>query len=298
MLSRIRGEILRPCRLAAATAAVALATAALPSTSFAQEAVEDESVYSFSAGVDFTSHFISYGNDVWDGEDDANPFGNDSTAFGYATMNVAMADNVTLWFNIWSDINNNAEDSIGGKIQEIDLTAGLTFTMDAFAFTVSHGCWLYAGDEEKIIDFVIAYTDSWFDGFTINPSITAHWRYDEHAGQAQDGWAIVPAIKPSFTLNGESEYPITIGFPMAIGFMTDEFQDPSGGVVDEGDSGIGYYSVGGAVSVPLSFIPPKYGSWSVSGSLIYYMTDEDVIVEESNPDDSFLVTAVSLGASM
>src|SRR5688572_8654310 len=68
--------------------------------------------YSLSAGVDATSHFISYGADVWGGGSDANPFGEDSTVFAYSTLTLAINDNLSAFVNVWNDLNNNTDSSI------------------------------------------------------------------------------------------------------------------------------------------------------------------------------------------
>lgn len=257
------------------------------STASAQ--IKEDKAYSLSLGYDFSSHFVSYGLDVWGGGGHPCPWGNESTMFGYATLTAAFADNLTGFVNVWADINDNADSDIGGSIQEVDLNIGGTFTYEKFAFTLANGCWWYAGDTEHILDFTVAFNDAdmLMEGFALNPSFTIHWRYEGNGSQ-DEGFAFVPGIKPSFTFMKESKYPITVAFPISVAFFTDDFQG--------GDSGFGYVSAGPAVTVPLSFIPEKFGAWSVTGSLIYYITDEDAI--PSNPADSFCVGALSIGVAI
>ncbi len=291
MLSSIWSSISSRARKTAAVLAFAAATTVAANVSHADEAAAVKSAYSASFGLDFTSHFISYGADVWGGGDVISPFSPRSTAFGYGTLNVAFADNVTGFINIWGDLNDNVDSGIGGPIQEIDFNTGVTVTFDKVALTLTHGFWNYAGDEEKILDFTVGYNDAdlykdFADGLALNPSFTVHWRYDGN-GPQEDGAAFVPGIKPSFTFLKDSRYPVTLAVPTSIAFFTDEFQG--------GDSGYGYFTVGLTASVPLAFIPAKYGTWTASAGLAYWNTPEDAI--PNNPEENFITTTLSVGVS-
>jgi hypothetical protein len=282
MLTSIRRGIAR--RIALAVAAVAITGSVASSVRAADNA------YSLSLGTDFTSHFVSYGADVWGGGNDANPFGEDSTIFVYGTLSLAINDQMGAFVNVWTDNNQNTDDSIGGRLQEVDVNIGLTYTMEKFTFGITHGCWWYAGDEEKLLDFSVAYNDADMiaEGFALNPSFTAHWRYDKHESQADEGWALIFGIKPTYTINKDSQYPISLAAPINVTFLTDDFYG--------GDSGLGYVSLGVSASIPLAFVPEKYGAWSAGASLTYFCTEEDAI--PSNSEQGFFVSALSIGLSI
>ncbi|HEX8913413.1 MAG TPA: hypothetical protein VF796_13715, partial [Humisphaera sp.] len=283
MLSRIWGLASRRSKVAVMAAAALVAAALAPSTAKAADE-KPGSAYSFSFGTDVTSHFISYGADVWGGGNNASPFNPNSTAFTYGTMTAKFSDNLSGFVNVWSDLNNNVNSGIGGPIQEVDINAGLTLSLDKLSVTVAHGYWIYAGDEEKILDLVVGYNDAdlFAKGLALNPSVTVHWRYDGNGSQDK-GLAVVPGIKPSFTF-GEGKYPITVAIPLSIAIFEGGFQG--------GDGGIGFYSGGVTASVPLAFIPAKYGNWTASASATYYHTPKDQI--PNNPNENFIVTALSV----
>src|SRR3954462_12262242 len=88
---------------------------------------QEKSPYSVSLGLDATSHFISYGADVWGGGSEVSPFSSRSTVFAYGTVSAALADNLSVYLNIWSDNNNNVNSAIGGNIQEIDVNTGIKY---------------------------------------------------------------------------------------------------------------------------------------------------------------------------
>jgi hypothetical protein len=269
---------------------VALLVAVTASSSIARAG--DKSPYSFSAGVDWTSHFISYGADVWGGGGDASPFSDRRTMFVYGTLTLAFTDQLSGFVNIWSDVNDNIDSDIGGMVQEIDLNVGGTYTIEKFSITLAHGCWLYASDVEHVIDLTVAYGDAdmLYKGFSLNPSVNVHWRYNGNGSQ-EEGVAVVFGLKPSYTVLSDTKFPITLSVPMSAAFfLTDEFQGT------DGDSGFAYATIGVGASVPLSFIPEKFGAWSVNGSLIYYCTESDAL--PNNEDAGFWVSSIGIGMSM
>jgi hypothetical protein len=283
MVSKVLSLFSRHARLG--VAAVALAACAGMA-----HAEEEKSPFSVAMDISAQSHFVSYGFDVWGAGGKASPLSDDSTVNTNLTITAAVADNLSVYINLWGDINDNAGDTLGGNIQEIDFNAGATYTMDEWSFTLAHGFWIYAGDTEKIVDFIVAYADgdkiTRSDDWSLNPSVIFHWRYDGNGGQ-DTGLAVVPGIRPSFTFSKESKYPISLAVPVNIGLFTDDFQG--------GDSGYGFFSAGAVVSVPLAFINDtgKYGTWTASAGATFWNTSEDAI--PGNPEENFISTFVSLG---
>ena len=238
-----------------------------------------------SVGLDFASHFVSYGGDVWGGGHDF--YGSQSTKFAYIDLGADLPNGFALTFGAWSDINNNAdEDTIGGNIQEIDVYGGLTYTAGDVTLGAIYQQWYYGGDTERVLDLSVGYDDSalWGGDFALNPSFLTHIRVNGQEGQ-DDGAVFVGAIEPAFDLVDSPTTPVSLSIPVSVGFMTDEFQG--------GDSGFGYASIGATASMGLGFIPAGYGDWSLAVNTTYYHTDEDVI--PGNPEDDFLTGTVSIG---
>jgi hypothetical protein len=237
-----------------------------------------------SVGLDFASHFVSYGGDVWGGGDDF--YGSQSTKFAYIDLGAELPGGFALTFGVWSDINNNADDTLGGNIQEIDVYGGLTYTTGAVTLGAVYQQWYYGGDTERVLDLSVGYDDSglWGGDFALNPSFLTHIRVNGQEGQ-DDGAVFVGAIEPGFALIDSPTTPVSLSIPASIGFMTDEFQG--------GDSGFGYASIGATASIGLGFIPVGYGSWSLALNTTYYHTEEDVI--PGNPEEDFLTGTVSIG---
>ena len=235
-----------------------------------------------NVGVSYNSHFISYGLDVWGGGDDF--FGSESTTFVYADVSLDFSP-VTVTFGVWSDINDNVESEIGGEIQEIDVFAGVAYSIDRFTVGATYQEWYYASDEERIVDIAVEFDDTGllFEDFALNPSFLAHLRVDGNGGQ-EESEAFVIGIAPEFNIIDSEDYPVTLAIPVSVAFFTDEFQG--------GDSGFGYVSVGAAASVPLAFIPEEFGAWSLNADVTYYHTEDDAI--PGNPEDDFFTGAIGL----
>lgn len=292
--------------IATGVAAMGLATAA--PVAMAQDEVEggrggmaiedgamlaEDMQIGFSAGIDYNTHFISYGLDVWaqgaewGGRDTLNP---------WAELAIGIGD-FTIVTGLWADINDNAPPSLGGDIQEIDWWIGVSYSLDEFSFGVTYQAWAYAGGTEKILDLSFSYDDSalWGEsGFALSPGIVLHKRLSSSnigtvPGGDENGWVVVFGIEPGFTLIDSESYPVDISIPVSIGLFTEDgFHglDTSGAVAD---TGFGFISVGLFASMPLTFVPAEYGSWSVSAGITYYHTNEDVI---ANPDEDFVTGTI------
>lgn len=300
MLSRILGFASRNARLVAAVAFLAVA----PSMVHAQVAdatvpenipaeAEPNSAYSFNFGTDFTSHFISYGSDVWGGGNHMGPWDDQATNFWYGTMNVSFTEQFSGFVNLWGEKNNNSASGLGGQIQEIDLNVGVTYSIEKLSITASTGWWNYpvggVGGTEKVVDLTPAYNDAdlFFKGWSFNPSVNFHYRYDGNGGQ-NTGLAVVPAIKPTHVLMPDGKYPVTLAAPIACGLFENGFQG--------GHGMYGYMSAGVSASVPLSFIPAKYGAWTAGVSFVYYNTNDEAL--PNNPSTNFVVTDININVSM
>jgi hypothetical protein len=250
--------------------------------------------------LDFNSHFISYGNDVWG-------LGN-SWDFNEATFNpsaqVTFADVVgplDLFVGTWWDVNDNAASSIGGELQEVDVWFGGSFNIERFTVTALYQAWIYGGDVEEIVDATVGFDDSGLimEDFALNPYATFHIRTAEGAaataGDAHDtGTVLVIGIAPAWTIVQSETYPVTFKLPVAAGFFLDTgFYDSSTvNTPTTSDSGFGYVSIGAVISVPLAFVPESYGAWEFHTGVTWYHTEHDVI--PGNPDQDFLTGNVGI----
>ena len=154
------------------------------------------------------SHFVSYGQDIWGaGQSWEDPLFHPSLA-----LNFNLTSKFTFFMGAWMDINDNLESSssAGNRVQETDVWAGISYTMDKFKFTLINQYWNYGGDTEKIIDFRIDYTAP------LNPYLLLHGRFDRGAAQAfGEGLVVMVGINPTTNLG-----PLILSAPFALSYDT------------------------------------------------------------------------------
>ena len=186
----------------------------------------------------------------------------------------------------WWDVNSKVDSAIGGRIQEVDVWAGLSYSIDKLTVSVTYQAWMYASDTEDILDVKFAY-----DTF-LSPSLTIHQRLDQGAAIGDEGTVLVLGLSHSMDVG-----PVSFSFPFNIAyFATDGFHQNATPLADEADGGFGYVSIGVGAALPLSpYIGDAYGDWTLNGGLTYFITDDDVI--PNNPQDSFLTASLGLALS-
>ncbi len=248
--------------------AIACAIALLPISSLSN-AQETGSAISGSLSFDLNTHFISYGADVWGTGDDIDKIiANPSVSF-----NIALSESNYLILGAWADINDYAESSLGGDIQEIDLWVGYGTSIGGVSVELIYQEWIYGGEIERVVDLVLGF-DAPF-----NPSLTIHGRVDGNGGQ-EEGVVVVLGAGYDIPLEG----PLSLSIPVSVAAATDDFHG--------GDSGYAYSTIGLSASLPLG-VPDKYGAWNLHGAVTLYHTNDDVI--PGNPDDTFITANIGIG---
>ncbi len=275
MKSKYHNRMFRSSLLALAMATGA-ASAGTTETLMAPAPAPAEDVVSGTLSLDFNSHFVSYGWDVWgDGASMSDPTFNPSLELAFA-----LPADLTFTLGTWWDVNGKVDSDIGGRIQEVDVWTGLSYTYDKFTIGATYQKWMYVSDTEDILDIKLAYD------CLLSPSLTIHNRLDEGASGGNTGTILVLGLS-----HGIEAGPVSISFPLNIAyFLEDDFHPGST------DDGFGYASIGATASLPLTpYIGSSFGEWDLHGGLTYYITDGDVV---GNPDeDSFLTANIGLGLS-
>jgi hypothetical protein len=118
---------------------------------------------------------------------------------------------------------------------------------DAFGFTA-----------QRNINLNLAYDDTDLLGaFALHPHATVLWNFNGITGLGTtDAWYYEFGIAPGFKAG-----PVAFTIPLTVGLGDSHFYP--------GDS-YGFFSAGLNASVPLSFIPEKWGAWSFNAGFTYY----------------------------
>ncbi len=221
-----------------------------------------------SLNLNYNTHFVSYGQDIWGAGTD---FGDNGTFNPSIELNFDLGGGWKAILGTWWDVNSNADSNIGDAIQEVDVWAGVGYTTGPWSFTLLYQEWLYASQSERIVDFKIAYADG-----LLNPSLMLHGRVDG-AEPFDTGLVTVLGIAPAVTAG-----PVSFTFPVQVAADTEGFHG--------GDGGFSFASAGVTASIPIGFLP---GKWTLNSSLIYYYTEDSVF--PTNVDESFLTGSIGLG---
>jgi hypothetical protein len=241
----------------------------------------DDDVVSGVLNLDFNTHFISYGLDVWS---DDNPGISELNFNPMLELAFALPSDFTFTLGTWWDVTDkNTAGSIGGNLMEVDVWAGLAYTYEKFTISTTFQEWMYASATEEILDVKIAY-----DCF-LSPSLTLHNRLG--AGGAGAAGGDEGSILVLGLSHGIEAGPVEVSFPVNVAmFLTDDFHAPGA------DTGFGYVSFGVAGTLPLTpYIGSSWGDWNLHGGLTYFITDDDIIPNNNHND--FLTASLGLGLS-
>jgi len=185
--------------------------------------------------------------------------------------------NFTFVGGIWNSINTNQADPHVGSWNEMDVFVSVSATiLDNVSLTLTYSPWNsppHAFVTEHTADLKIAYNDSkaWgTSGFSLNPYV------DLFVSIAGDSTVILgrrggtgyvePGIVPTYTVKAIADYPMTFTFPMYVQIGPPGYWDAHG-TFD--NSSFGLFSISANVSVPLSFIPARYGHWHADAGVTY-----------------------------
>lgn len=251
----------------------------VPMTTPAPTITEEEDNFSGTLSLDLNSHFVSYGFDVWgDGNDLEGGTFNPALELTWG-----LPANFSLILGTWWDVNGKVPSAIGGKLQEIDVWAGLGYSVGDLSITALYQNWIYGSANEQIVDLKFAY-----DCF-LSPSIVIHNRVDPGASGGSNGTIIVAGVSHSIDAG-----PVSFSFPLNVAYFLDDDFHPA-----STDSGLGYGSLGINATLPLTFLGDSRGEWNLHGGFTYYVTDSDVVAnsDAGRPDNEFLTANIGIGCA-
>jgi hypothetical protein len=178
---------------------------------------------------------------------------------------------VTFNFGLWSSIHSHPQ-TMGTTTDawyEFDYTPGIAVTF-AKRFTLTASYFEFdspadAFNTARSINGNLAFDDTDFLGaFALHPhvAVLAELSAPGAAGLDKNGWYYEIGIAPSHTFG-----PVTVTVPVTVGLGDHRFY--------AGDT-FGYVSAGVNLSTPLSFIPSKWGAWTLSAGYTYYDLGDNV----------------------
>ena len=205
----------------------------------------------------------------------------------------------TVIGGVWNSINTHQDDPSVGAYNEIDPFITLDAKLGDFDLSATYVAFISpAGnfETEHNAEFALKYSDKWFKDFAINPYAKFFWAISGDStvvtGRKGDTFDVELGVAPSYTFLKETEYPITVTVPTFITVGPENFWG--------GDQNFGVFNTSVNFTVPLSFIPAKYGHWHAGVGVSYYYLINDELVNAAdilgcNRDRNRLVGSCEIG---
>lgn len=182
-------------------------------------------------------------------------------------------NSLVLNLSLWDSFHSNktgvppGSHSTVSSWYESDYYVGLTATFAKnFSFQTSYFEFDYpsgVADPQRSLNFQLNYNDSDLLGaFALHPHLTYLYNFQGIAGlKHTHANYFEVGLAPGYTFAPKSTYPVTLTAPLTAGFGDSRFYG--------GDS-FGYFSAGLSLGVPLAFISPHYGTWTLTFAGTYY----------------------------
>ena len=223
---------------------------------------------------------------------------------------IGFLKNFTFIGGIWNSVNTNQADPYVGSWNEMDVFVSVSMTVaENFSITLTYSPWNsppHAFHTEHTADAKIGYNDSklWGDsGFSLNPYIDIFWSIAGDStvilGKKGGTGYIEPGIAPTITLKGIPNYPITLAFPMYVQIGPPNYWDEAG-TFD--NSSFGLFSASANLSIPLAFIPVRYGHWHADLGVTYdYLINNALLhagtIASGNTNHNVLIGSLGFGVN-
>jgi hypothetical protein len=183
---------------------------------------------------------------------------------------------------VWNSINLNQDDAFVGPWNELDYFLSLSGSVGKFTGTLTYSPWYsppHAFHIESTSDFKVAYddTDAIIKGFAFKPYVDFFYSISGDStvilGRHGSTYYVEFGMAPSYTLKAVADYPITFSVPTYFSVGPKNYWD-----VTEKSSNFGVFSTAINATVPLSFIPIKYGAWHADMGLQYFYLLNDSLL--------------------
>jgi hypothetical protein len=211
---------------------------------------------------------------------------------------------------IWNDVDTAEAGVLAtGAWDELDPFAGISAKVGDISLALGYTAFIspqQAYEPEHNADLKISYDDSamWGkeSGFALNPYVDLWVAISGGAtvveGRAGGTGYVEPGIVPTYTFKAVPEYPVTVTIPtyFSVGPRTYWALPGRPG----GDFGL--FSTAFDATVPLAFVPTKYGFWHGDVGITYdYLINTSLLhageILSGNTNRNVLIGSVSVGVN-
>jgi hypothetical protein len=236
---------------------------------------EPNSALSFSAGVDLSTAYYYNGIPQID---------QGLVTWPWVELGIQLCETIGVTFGQWNSLHNDVgprTDTTPGAAgsggssnpwYESDFYTGISFALPAgFEFGITYvnlHSPNFGGEFSEELQFNLSFDDSeHLEEFSLSPYVQISQELDAGSDflgrDGHEGTLLLIGIEPGTTVLTDSDYPISLSLPAVIGINLDDYYETGakGARVDNDDT-FGYADIAVAASLPLSFVPDQYGSWS------------------------------------
>jgi hypothetical protein len=190
---------------------------------------------------------------------------------------IGFLKNFTAVTGVWNNIATAQNDASVGPWNEMDYFASFSANvLEKFSLTFTYSPWnfpqstIFKPHTEHNIDLKVVYDDSdfWNKQFSLNPYVDFWYEISGSStvalGSNGNTGYFELGIVPTYTLKAIPDYPLTITVPTYFSVGPKDYWGRGGtglGVDASSDGNFGLASIAINGSVPLSFIPTRYGHW-------------------------------------
>jgi hypothetical protein len=214
---------------------------------------------------------------------------------------------------IWNSVDTAEAggDPRVGPWDEMDVFASFNATVaDNFGLSLTYGAWNFpqatGPHTEHNLDLKVTYDDSklWGNsGWAFHPYADFWWAISGSStvvlGRQGSTGYIELGLTPTYTWKASADYPVTLTFPAYISIGPSNYWDEHGTITT---SHFGLVSASANASVPLAFIPTKYGFWHADLGVTYdYLINDSLLaaggIVSGNTNHNVIIGSLGFGVN-
>jgi hypothetical protein len=216
----------------------------------------------------------------------------------------------TLVTGVWNSINTAQHDPFVGTWNELDYFATASGNIGKFSVAFTYSPWNsppHAFTTEENIDIKVQYDDTGMllPGFAFKPYVDWFWAVAGDSpvinGRSSTFYFEV-GVQPTYTLKYFNDYPITFTVPTYVEVGEPKFWGADTNAETKSDGPVGDFSIALNGSVPLPFIPAKYGFWHADAGIQFFWLVNDALLRagglaSGNTDRTPVNASVGIGVN-
>ena len=234
--------------------------------------------------------------------------------FVFPLGDLGAVKNITFVTGVWNSITTYQHDPNVGAWNEMDYFASFSGKVGDFSGTLTYGAWnfpnstVFKPKTEHNLDFKLSYDGDNPVGM-FHPYADFWWAISGSStvtfGRMGSTGYIELGVAPSYTFKQITDYPITLAVPTYISVGPRSYWGRGGtigGLSAAPDGNVGVFQIGPNITVPLAFIPARYGFWHADAGVQYFYLVNRALFHAGtfltgNNDRNVVVGSIGIGVN-